>query len=188
MKAADNPFNTSAIESLAYYDDMVDFSSILSRLEQLNYCGAIVGPHGNGKTVLFEQVYNHLFQSKLNIHKLFLNDRSTVSISGIGKLVSKISNVDIVMVDGAEQLNILYWQLLKIACKYKSTGLIITCHAENMLPTIHKCQTSLEVFCTLVYELVGKDIDKNTIESIYRQYSGNVREAFGGLYDIYAGR
>lgn len=180
MKARKNPFATSRLEALHYRFENSSWESFWELLCTMNYQGALVGPEGAGKTTLLLELKDRLADTG---HKPLL-----IRLSG-GKRNIPISfwlcssnSARVILVDSAENLPWWQFQLLKIKCKIHSFGLVITAHKEGLLPTLIRCNSSLDLFSELTEELLGYKPEKLTLSSIYNRSQGNIRLAFLALY------
>lgn len=184
MLAKDNPLNTNRIESLSYrfYDD--SFSSMLKRLGDLNHRAALVGPEGSGKTTLLLELKEHLEDSGIKAHLYGLKkDRKKIPWQFWFKDFEPNS---IILLDGAEQLSLLEFNLLKLKTQGLK-GIVITSHRSGLLPTLLECTTSIELFEELLEKLVPVDKpSRKSIEAAFKKHSGNIRMAFLELYDEFA--
>jgi hypothetical protein len=96
MKAKDNPFNGHAISSIDFRFEPSIEANLVARLEETNWRGAIVGPHGTGKSTLVK----------------FIADLAQEH----GKQVT--------IIDGAEQIR--WWNWLVMKHTHKSALIITT--------------------------------------------------------------
>ena len=178
--ASHNPFRSRAIESLPYRFAKGDWAQLVSRLQQLKFRGAIVGPHGRGKTTLLRDLELRLNADGYQVFSVFLNDQQrSLPWGEFARLDRRI----LLSVDGVDLLHPLQWKLLK-AYSHRFSGLLVTTHQEGMLPPLWHCESSFTLFQELVDEL--SDVKSLPVEKVYSLSNGNVRDAFFSLYDFLA--
>jgi len=181
-KARNNPFATAKLEALAYsFENTLDnWATFMERLSSLNYCGALVGPEGVGKTTLLFELKSKLAQKGFKPELIRLSGGKR--FIPLSFFFAPCDKNRIVLVDSAENLPYFQFQLLKLKCRLHSLGLIVTAHKEGLLPTLIRCQTSLELFCELTEKLLGAQIEKQILVEAYERSNGNIRIAFMDLY------
>lgn len=188
MKAKENPFRTNKLEQIKYKFNDSSFIELLKKLSDLNYRCAIVGAEGSGKTTLLETLKPELIKKKFSIIELRLsNEKSKLDNKLVDELSQKISEKDIIFLDGAEQLRKWSWEIFNRKMK-NAGGLVITCHKEGLLPTLIHCKPSISVFIEICKELAGESFDeiKETLPTLYQKNKGNLRLALLDLYDMYS--
>jgi DNA replication protein DnaC len=188
MKAKDNPFSTEQISKIKYYLSETELENLIKRLKELNFYAALVGDHGSGKTTLLESIVIKLIELNYKPKLLRLNtEKPSFPKSFLREFSKSLKKTDIVILDGAEQLNFLSWQYFKYKVK-NADGLIITTHKEGRLPTLYRCQTSYKILDKILLELLGiqaKDLEKNS-QKLFDKHQGNIRNVLREYYDIYA--
>lgn len=150
----------------------------MHRLQALRYRCLIVGPEGSGKTTLLEDLAPRLHA--LEFATTFF------SIDGGFPRVSAGPS-DIVLLDGAEQLDRACWNALSRQTRYNA-GLIATSHIAGRLPTLIECRTTLELLRQTVVELAPGHFSRlePMLPELFRRRKGNVRLALADLYDVMA--
>ena len=188
MKARDNPFSADRIDIIHYKPVDICFDELLMRLEEMKYRAAIIGPEGSGKTTLLEDLRTAIENSGLPTKNIFVNSTNLLTFPRMRELIANLTDKEIILLDGADQLNRLRWLLLKQDTLKKSAGLIITTHQRQLLPVLIKCSTTQLLFREIVAELVPKNVRINPyfLNEIYNHNSGNIRNCLRQLYDIYA--
>lgn len=166
----------------------VTLDQVVGHLEQMDYRGAIIGPHGSGKTTLLGDIGTALKRRGMGTKSIFVNDTTSLTQSGRKALLRELTSGEVVLLDGADHVNRFIWPGLKKKILRKAGGLVITSHRKALLPTLIQCSTNALLFRELVDELesTGELIDRNTLDAIYHENNGNVRAAFRQLYDICA--
>ncbi|WP_437194366.1 hypothetical protein [Planctomicrobium sp. SH527] len=160
-------------------------NTLVTLLEQQNYRGAIVGPHGHGKSTLLVELAAKLELSGKSTHSLRLNEETR---SRNGQLVQDwlrtVTSGQILLLDGAEQLSHWQWWRIKRLSK-QYAGLIVTAHRHGILPTVYECRTSPELLTELVQELnerhpIPAQLD---VSLTHQRHQGNIRECLRAFYD-----
>ena len=185
VTAEHNPFRADRFHSLAYQFMEEDWAAVLARLAALNYSGAIVGPHGHGKTTFLHELGDRLEDEGFRTRRLFLNDRQRrFNRQDLRKSLSGLGPLDLILLDGAEQLRRLDWHAFRWRVR-KARGLIVTCHEGGLLPTLYECSTSHAVLDTLLEHLVPDKAHawRDEAHSLYDKHRGNIREVWFSLYD-----
>jgi len=188
VTAGENPFRVQRIHALPYQSPELDWEALLDRLEAQQYRGAIVGPHGHGKTTLMRGLLVRLEERGFRTIHLFRNDaRPRFSAAYLRGEFKALTRRHIVLLDGAEQLHWLRWKGFERRCK-KAGGLVITCHRPGRLPTLHTCRTSPALLESLLDQLAATDSDDLRAEArrLFDRYQGNLRDVWFALYDAYA--
>jgi len=192
MKARENPFASQHIENIPYQFHQGDWDYWLHHLEALQYRAAIVGSKGNGKTTLLETLADKLRTRGFKIHTIFLNDNCKRPTPVLLKnIYAQLDPKNIVLLDGAEQMSTIAWQLFKWRCRHAG-GLIVTTHGAGWLPTWIECSTNPKLLQWIVQQLLqGKDdfhwprTDSfaDSIQHLFHNHKGNIRNALRELYD-----
>src|SRR5687768_5966208 len=110
MKAKDNPFKTDSVLGVRYRLRDRSWGELLEQLKQLGYRAAIVDPHGSGKTTLLEDLEPHLASLGFSVIHLRLDDEMRSFERGfLRRLFRTLSERDVLLFDGAEQMNQFVW-------------------------------------------------------------------------------
>lgn len=183
MRARENPFRAECIESLRYRFDAGTLDTLLERLAAAGYRGAIVGPHGAGKTTLVEELFRELNSRGLLTSRIRLTDSRAANLPRIKEWLIETPESAILILDSAGQLNWWDWKRFeRRAAAYR--GLIITVHSPGRLPTLIHCESRFDRFCELVGELDPElTLARSELATIYHAQRGNVRDCFRQLYD-----
>ncbi len=181
MLAHQNPFRASRIEAIPFIFQEGSWDEVFLKLEALNFRSAVVGPHGSGKTVFLEQLRQRLLEKGFSTELIRLTaGKNYVNRSDLGKL----SNAEIALIDGAEQLNWLSWQFTSRQLK-KNRGIIISTHSSGRLPTLYRCQASLALFSQILEQLGASIVHTNFhAAKLFHKHQGNIREALFELYSL----
>lgn len=189
MRPVDNPFSVTRQHAIEYrFPENDNWEKFWSRLESFSWRGAIVGKKGNGKTTLLLELEEKLSKQDFSTQKLFLNQEKRKFTSEEAKIIKNLNSKQIVLFDGAEQLNFWRWQHFLWKTR-KVKGLIITAHKPSRLPTILQAETTLNQLKEIVNKLTvncsesRKLIENIDLEKILRQHDGNHRLVLRELYD-----
>ncbi len=185
MRARDNPFAVDQLHRLAFRPQGVSWPELRTRLEQLYYRGAIVGPEGSGKTTLLLQLQPSFAADGWRVRRVqFRRHERPVVPDG---LLDQLTPDDMLLIDGAEQLG--WWAWRRFLRRSRGAGaLLVTLHAPGRLPTWIDCRTSLELLDELMRELV-EPLDEEiraVNRRLYAEHQGNLRHVFRAWYDLWA--
>ena len=186
MKARDNPFSSDRVLRIRYRLRDVSWEQLMRRMAAMNYRGALVGPQGSGKTTLLEDLEPALVARGFQTRWLRLNQSmQRLSSAAWREFFAAIEKNDIILLDGAEQLNWLAWLRFKLNSR-KAAGLVITVHKPGRLPTVLECCTDPD----LLQEIVGAlaPVSACHTAELFHRHQGNLRNALRELYDSYAAR
>ncbi len=190
MKARDNPFSTDRLLRVRYRLEGADWAGLMGRLAGLGYRAAIVGPKGSGKTTLLEDLVPRLAGLGFRPRLLRLDEEHRRLAPGFEREFCRgLGRRDIVLLDGAEQMNWWRWGRFRRRSG-RGAGLIITCHSAGRLPTLMECRATPELLDRLLGELVGAPTPdlREEGQRLFEACGGNIREVLRGLYDVYAER
>jgi len=182
MKARENPFRVDRVLTIRYQPQGSTFEELMTRLAQLNYRAAIVGPEGSGKTTLLEDLAAHL--ARRNLHAKYLRldrDRRTFDPVMLDAFFDELSNRDVICLDGCEQLSDRAWrEFLKRSGR--AGGIVVTTHEPGRLPTLVSCATTPALLQEIIEKLIGRDHSID-VSALHKEHRGNVRDALRDLYD-----
>lgn len=188
MRARDNPFRAEVLQTLPFVFPPGDsLSACIHRLESLNWRGAVVGPHGAGKTTILDQLSQELNRRGMPVSSLRLQDvRWTRNRLRVQQWLSSTPAASVLILDSAGLFPRLAWnQFVRTTSHYR--GLIISCHKAGRLPTILNCTPSLDLLIHLVEQLVGPGVIANAqLAELFHRHQGNLRACLRALYDEYA--
>lgn len=179
-----NPFRVARIEALAWRAPGFYWDIFLARIEERGYRGAIVGPHGTGKTTLLLEAQARLMARGVSVRYVFLNEETGRKGRAARDALRESGSDSVLFLDGAEQLDALTWAWLRWRAR-RLRGLVITVHRPGRLPTLHTTESSEALLQELLTQLLGEDwvrYGKRAREHFVR-CGGNVREVLFALYD-----
>lgn len=188
VRARDNVFASQRLEQIRYKPQDMTLEQVLDKLEQMDFCAAIIGPDGSGKTTLLEDIATALHKQGRRTRHVFVNDSNPMTWQVSRGLFTQIQSGEIVLLDGADSIARTTWQALKRGIMRKAGGLIVTAHKPGLMPTLIECSTTPDLFRRIVSEIAGADsrIAPSLLDEVYHSNKGNIREAFRELYDIFS--
>jgi len=189
MKARDNPFAVDRVLRVRYELPHCTLAELVERLIEQRGRGAIVGPHGSGKTTLMEDLAGHLQSRGARVHLLRLSaERRTLPRESIRRLSDRLDADDAVLCDGAEQLTWpSWWWWLKR--RVRTAGMfVVTTHRPGCLPTLLETRTTPELLESIIRRLLAHPNEPLPFDvaELFERHAGNVRDALRELYDRYA--
>ncbi|HEY3571561.1 MAG TPA: hypothetical protein VGP73_26785 [Thermoanaerobaculia bacterium] len=183
MRARDNPFAVRRVHAIRYRLSGVTWEELLERLATLGFRAALVGPHGHGKTTLLEDLGARLAERGFQIRTATLRQGERwLGPARSAALFRDPDPRDLLLVDGAEQLDPLSWWTLRLRSR-GAAGLIITSHRPGLLPTLHEHRTTPELLAGIVTDLEGT-ADEGEIAELFARHRGDLRLALRELYDV----
>jgi hypothetical protein len=188
MRARDNPFAVQRLLEIRYRLAGNTWEELLERLAALRFRAALVGPHGRGKTTLLAELASRLGERAPRTRAVTLHEGDRrLSPAQRATLFHDLTPRDVLLVDGAEQLDRLAW--LEVRTRSRAAGgLVITAHRPGLLPTLHECRTTPELLAGIVEDLAGRRAADRLPSSaeLLARHGGNVRDALRDLYDLCA--
>lgn len=177
-------------------------SQLETRLRDLNYRAAIIGPHGSGKSTLLEHLLKPYGTPAVRIDQR----GSVVTESEDGRLVwltlrrgshSKFSRQHwrpgrILVLDGFEQLRFAARLWVTFQTRARRMGLLVTSHRKTVLPTLIETDVSEETLRAVLHETLQwsgggpafeLQCDDARLGDLIEKHHGNVREILMQLYD-----
>jgi len=176
------------IHTVRYRLQSGTFAGLLTRLNELNYRAALVGPDGSGKTTLLEDLERALAEQGTQTRMAFVNDMSPLPDAACRRLLTELTRDELLLLDGADLIPRSCWSLLKRHTITHAYGLIITSHRPGLLPTLLECRTSLASLQDIVRELQPPDhpIPPGFLDTLFHRHQGNIRACLRELYDLCA--
>jgi hypothetical protein len=186
VRARDNPFAVQRVLAIRYRLSGVTWEELLARLAAFRFRAALVGPHGHGKTTLLEDLGERLADHGFRVRTATLHEgERRLGAQRHSALFRDPHPRDLLLVDGAEQLDRLAWWHLRRRSR-AAAGLIVTSHHPGLLPTLHECRTTPELLAAIAGELGGEAAVPAAVP-LFARHRGNLRDALRELYDAHAG-
>jgi len=188
MRARDNPFAVDRLERIRYRFAGTSLDELLTRLDEMNYRGAIVGPEGSGKTTLLEDLRQALERKSRRARLVFINDTYPLPEAECRRVLSELVPQELVLVDGADGMRRSSWSLFRRHTVGHAAGLIITSHHRGLLPTLIECSTTPTLLKKIVADLAPRShaISPNLLDDLHKRHRGNLRACLRELYDLHA--
>lgn len=183
-----NPFATrftrpGAIPPLDERGLPLDVAALAARLQALGG-GALVGPHGHGKTTLLLALADRLAGEGLPV--VVLRFRTWWHGFSAIRAIAAAPAGAVVCIDGWETLGPCRGPLRRVA-RLLGRGLLVTSHGPAGLPMLRECATSATLLRAIVARLPdhGGRIDAEAVTAAFGRYGGDLRESLSDLYDRY---
>ncbi|ADB15443.1 conserved hypothetical protein [Pirellula staleyi DSM 6068] len=191
-----NPFATRYTRpgELPYLlPDGLTIAKLVDRLKQQHWRGAIVGPHGSGKSSLLAACREEFLKRERILSEYSLHNHER-TLANLFTNARSWNDRTLVIVDGYEQLSWRSTLQLAFLVRIRRAGLVVTVHAPTNLPTWYETVPSAElaeqvaklaIHRALVDpQATQEKLDRETIHAAYHG-DGNIRETLFRLYDIW---
>jgi energy-coupling factor transporter ATP-binding protein EcfA2 len=163
----------------------------VSKLASQQWQGAIIGPHGSGKSTLVESLRPTIIAAGRSIQAISLRDGQRRLPRPIFETRATDAN-PLVIIDGYEQLGWPARLRLSLRCRSAGAGLLVTSHRPIRIPTLIQLSPDRQLVEHLVDDLcaeVSTTITRADIAASHACHGSNVREILFDLYDRHeAGR
>ncbi|MDY0169753.1 MAG: hypothetical protein RBS80_24630 [Thermoguttaceae bacterium] len=193
MTASANPLRTRRLEQLSFRapPDGSPFSWTRFLVElyspRVQGRGAILGPHGSGKTTFLVELKRRLEAQRRKVVMLLTNRDGGRRLPREWLAVLRRTDLQtLVIADGYDVLGPLArWQLRRML--RPRGGLLVTAHRRCALPALLNTRTSLPLLVALADELYAPVPDAprptdETLSDLFHSCHGNLREVFRRLY------
>lgn len=198
LATVSNPFSTRFIRPGAIdylFPPGISAETLADRLQQQQWRGSLIGPHGSGKSSLLaalipvlENRGRHIIWQQLQGGQRRLDWPALQTRNW--------TSHTLLVIDGYEQLSLWQRTLLGLRCWRRCTGLLVTAHravgaTPIRLPLLFATQPSLELAFGIVQRVLPANDDRITpadVAAAYAQHQGNLREMLLELYDTYRTR
>jgi len=193
LPARDNPFEADRVERLLRFEPEwlgLSWEQILGRVQACGYRGAIVGPHGSGKTTFCDAFAAKLEADGLAVVRWFFNDRKDspdpAEIDALGP--PNDPKPTILLADGIENVAPAAWR--PVASRIESlAGCFVTTHEARRqpkprLPVFLNTDTRVEMLIDFTARLApDHPFAETELRQIFDDTRGNLREALWVCYD-----
>lgn len=186
MKARDNPFRAERVEAISFRFQQDDHQQLLHRWEAASFRGAIVGPHGSGKSTLMDELVILLKRQGGRPHLLRITEANAHDRDQLlEKWLHSAPPSGVLLLDGGEQISSRAWR--RVDRKWQEGWrLLATFHRPQRLPVVYASRTSPQLLVELVHELTEDEPSLQLcrqLANLYRQQQGNLRNCLRELYD-----
>lgn len=158
---------------------------LIARLAVANWRGAIVGPHGSGKSTLIETIKPWLAAAGFDVASVALREGERRLPRGFLR-ASLAAARPLVIIDGYEQLSWFHRSLLHLRVRRAAAGLLVTSHERTRLPTLLRTVPNLALAQCLVSKLTTENLSPVSAADVAASHAchgSNFRELFFALYD-----
>jgi RecA/RadA recombinase len=184
--AHENPFRTARLHALAFRYPAGDSEDrLIERLAAAGGRGAILGPHGSGKTTLCLELASRFRADGMTVRMLRYGEDPTLARPrSLGAWVREAGPQAAVFVDGAGHLGPLAWWSLLRASRGVAR-LIVTAHRRCPLPTLLRTRATAELLAELCADL-DQPMSTARSKSLLTANGDDVRAALRSMYDAWA--
>lgn len=161
---------------------------LVEKLAAQKWRGAIIGPHGIGKSTLLESLKPLLAGAGKQIHAIGLHDGQRYLPTGFWHVIRHAHEAkhELIIIDGYEQLAWLERFQLSRRCHRAGAGLMVTSHSPVRVPTLLQLAPDRRLVEQLVAELCAKvsnPVTRADVDASHAIHGSNVRDIFSELYD-----
>jgi len=186
VRPCDNPFNAQRIDAMPYLEHTIALDDVMHRLAAHHHRGAIVGPHGCGKSAMLAALGPRLQAKGLRPRPLFMNSEERGRLPRRWRAaIREATAEDALLLDGYDLLP--RWARLWVLIRSRSAGaVVVTTHQPSAFKTIARPQPSRQLLAALLTQLTDEDAHRLDAASLHRQSRGNLRDALRRAYDACA--
>lgn len=184
-----NPFSTRNVRPGAIgfvFPEGHNAKSLVEQLAAHDWYGAIVGPHGTGKSALLATLIPAIEEAGRRVIHYELHDGQR-RLPPVPTMPREMPNA-VIVIDGYEQLSWWSRSRLRSRCRRQGWGLLVTTHESLDLPTLFRTSVDEKLANQLVQAMLppgDTTITPADVTTALAQHSGNLREALFALYDLY---
>ena len=190
-----NPFSTRFIRpgSLDYLFPAAQCTpgegveSLIERLGCNQWRGQIVGPHGSGKSTLLAALEPALHETGRVCWTVCLRDAQRAMPAGWVREAAS-SHANQIVIDGFEQLSVWNRWRVRLCCRRRGWGLLVTAHRDVGLPGLFETTSDLPTAQAIVAQLLVAEsvhLGPEVVAEHFQAAGGNLREALFRLYDVW---
>ncbi len=185
-----NPFSTRWVKpgAMPYlFPKGADIAKVVERLRQNEWRGAIIGPHGSGKSTLIAALMDELARRSISVRHVALHaDERKPPSDLLVKFESRL-----LIIDGFEQLS--WWTRKQMVSAMRKThgGLVIVAHNERATCGIHavfRTVSDLQTLQNIIENYLPPEanwIQSEELSMAFYAHQGNLRNALFALYDLF---
>lgn len=188
MNATENPFRVSRVHALPFlWPGDTRFDTLTTRWTALGQQGAIVGPHGTGKTTLLNAWAAHLREQGRDPRLVTLTEEFPRLPPDAARLYCDAGKETVAMLDGAEQLGLRGWRRW-LRLTRRAGGRAVTLHRPGRLPTLLQTQARLDQLEHLLRILLDGDLSQLPAPPavLLQRNQNNIRLVFRACYEWFA--
>ncbi len=178
-----NPFRTSRLEELPYrFPPGWTVERLLGRLEALGGRGAVVGPHGSGKSSLIRELARELHRRGFSV--TLARNAGELLPGGPGTRGSRFGPGDAVLLDVAGTARPMERRRMLRAVR-RAGIVVITAHRPGPLPTLIETAASAELLLWIVARLhpPWARTPLPRLARLLERYQGDLHRTLLHLYD-----
>lgn len=185
IRPSENPFNAQRLDSLRYVEFDHRLSEIATRLKRHGYRGAIVGPHGCGKSAMLQALGEELMGHGLSPLPLFVNsDQRGTLPQDWQRTIRKARHTDALLLDGYDLLPA--WARLWVLLNARHAGaVLVTAHQDAYYKPIARPISSPCLLRQLIESLCPSSSSMIDANRLFHDARGNLRDALRNAYDLY---
>ena len=178
--ACQNPFRTSRLLALpAHWGDETP-RTLLARWHSAGRRGALVGPHGTGKTARLRVLAEILSREGWRTVWIQWHDDGATMPSDWVAALAELDSRTVVLLDGSENLGAFAAYRLHRRTRRAGGVLATRHHASLLLRTLARHRPDAEVFAAHVALLAPEIVP--SARAVFAAARGNAHEAFRRLY------
>ena len=172
----------------------IDLGECLHNLDQCGRIGAIVGPHGSGKTTVLSRIYDEALRGNHSVTRYSLRNTTWQDLQRVARILLQSKPDDLLLLDSWERMSRTVGSVVCRLAVSRGCRLVVTSHRVMSIPVLMTCQVSLKSFLAIIKQLpnsrlwLGSLIMQKDIETAFESYQPNLREALFRLYDVFEDR
>jgi hypothetical protein len=188
-----NPFATRWTRpgAIRYdFDGRGTVDGLVQRLAERGWQGAIVGPHGSGKSTLVAALLPAFESAGRTASVVHLHEGQR-RLPEPHSRFDRLAQASLLVIDGYEQLGRFRRWHLAAQCRRVGCGLLVTSHRECGLPVLFRTEPDLSIVERLIGESLpphGGRISGADVHRAWQRHGPNVREVLFELYDVFEAR
>jgi energy-coupling factor transporter ATP-binding protein EcfA2 len=167
-----------------------DATSLLKRLREQGWWGAVLGPHGSGKSALLATLIEALERLARRVLLVELREGER-RLPGHARRALAQDPPEQLVIDGYEQLGRLARWRLRRFCRRSGLGLLVSAHGPVSLPELYRTRIDLPLVQRLVAQLQAGHkplVGDDDVAAVHTRHGHDVRELLFTLYDLYESR